>query len=69
MKDRQRFNEQFIADLVSVWEKHGRAAMEQAAREDPTAFVRVTSLLAMLGRAEVQVELGADDRTHHKQQR
>jgi len=36
---------------------------------EPFVAQWATSLLAMLGRAEVQVELGADDRTHHKQQR
>ena len=34
---------------------------------EPFVAQWATSLLAMLGRAEVQVELGADDRTHHKQ--
>jgi hypothetical protein len=34
---------------------------------EPFVAQWATSLLAMLGRAEVQVELGADDSTHHKQ--
>src|SRR5262245_27208515 len=32
---------------------------------EPFVAQWATSLLALLGRAEVQVELGADDRTHH----
>jgi hypothetical protein len=45
MKDRQRFNEQFIADLLSCWEKHGRSVMEIAAAKDPTNFVRIATAL------------------------
>jgi hypothetical protein len=37
------FNQVYLEDLVVVWKKLGRAAMEVAAKEDPTAFLRVAT--------------------------
>jgi hypothetical protein len=45
IQNRHQFNQQFIDDLIDVWKKHGREAMEVAATEDPTAFVRVATTL------------------------
>jgi hypothetical protein len=40
---RAQFNETYPEDLIAVRKKLGRAAMEVAAKEDPTAFVRVAT--------------------------
>jgi hypothetical protein len=37
--------ESFIADLHTVWEKHGLAALEKCAVEEPGQFIRVLATL------------------------
>jgi hypothetical protein len=42
---RNKLAETFVADLRDCWEKHGVAALEACALEDPTQFVRVIASL------------------------
>ena len=42
---RNRLREAFLKNLCEAWEKHGVAAIEKVAKDDPTAFVRVVASL------------------------
>jgi hypothetical protein len=42
---RSRLSESFIADLHTVWEKHGLAALEKCATDEPGQFIRVLATL------------------------
>src|SRR5882757_1409935 len=42
---RNRLGEQFIADLENTWKKHGPAAMERCAIEEPAQFGRIMASL------------------------
>jgi hypothetical protein len=53
---RNRLTTEFLNDLREAWQKHGRAALEKCAAEDPAAFVRVVSGL-LPRHAEIDVNL------------
>jgi len=42
---RNKLKEAFLKNLCEAWEKHGVAAIEKVAKDDPTAFVRVVASL------------------------
>lgn len=42
---RHRLAEQFLQDLETTWKKHGLAAMERCATEEPVQFARIMASL------------------------
>jgi len=42
---RNKLKEAFLKDLCEAWEKHGAAAIEEIAKNEPAAFVRVVASL------------------------
>jgi len=53
---RNKLSEQFIADLRSDWEQHGRAVLETVRRNDPSTYLRViAALVPRVGQLDVNV--------------
>ena len=46
---RNKLKEAFLNDLCEAWEKHGVAAVEKVAKDDPAAFLRVVASLLPKG--------------------
>jgi hypothetical protein len=58
---RNRLGEQFIADLADAWQKHGAAALEACAIEEPSQFCRIiASLLPKQAELSVDIDIMHD---------
>jgi hypothetical protein len=53
---RNRLGETFVADLANCWEKHGAAALEACATEEPATFCRIVATL-LPKQAELNIDI------------
>src|SRR5262245_8316289 len=57
---RNKLSEEFLADLFDAWTTHGKQALEEMAKKNPTMFARVAaSLIPQHLRFEHEVNLSA----------
>jgi hypothetical protein len=55
---RNRFSEQFIADMSAHWREHGPDVIARAAKEDPSGFIKA---VASLMPRDLHLTVGIDD--------
>jgi hypothetical protein len=56
---RNRLSEKFLSDLLAVYDKHGKAAIEDIAVNQPVEFLRIIAKL-LPRKAEIEVTAAAE---------